>query len=309
MRTRLAAGRTRHSSLGEFTPDAGRARSRAAGEGPGNQMLQEQRRRESTRARLPAGAVRNTTDREPATGADPVIRAKGAGAAPQAQAAGLAGSTAAGKALHAPLRAFFEQCLDGDLGDARIHTDTAAAEAAALGARAFALGSHIGFATGEYAPETEQGRHLLAHELTHVRQSGGRPELIRRQPRQTPPARERNLLAPPPQPAADIGRAEFEQILRRRFGVRRIATGTEAEQRSLATPAGGGPAGGVTLPGWLSWDPGPSSPAFSSILSALEDAPARFRFIEAHRAQWLPFLTRLPQIGDFPIPRGSSAPA
>jgi hypothetical protein len=32
---------------------------------------------------------------------------------------------------------------------------------------------HIGFAAGQYAPETPQGQKLLAHELTHVVQQGG----------------------------------------------------------------------------------------------------------------------------------------
>ena len=57
----------------------------------------------------------------------------------------------------------------------RLHTDAAADRAArALNARAFTIGRHIAFAAGEYRPDSSAGRHLLAHELSHVvQQSGG----------------------------------------------------------------------------------------------------------------------------------------
>jgi hypothetical protein len=52
-----------------------------------------------------------------------------------------------------------------------IHTDAqAAALCARINARAFTVGNDIFFAPGEYAPNTEAGRNLLAHELTHVAQ-------------------------------------------------------------------------------------------------------------------------------------------
>lgn len=62
-----------------------------------------------------------------------------------------------------------------DFSRVRIHDDVAAHEAAAsLGARAYTLGSDIIFARGEYRPGTRAGRGVLAHELTHVVQQGGR---------------------------------------------------------------------------------------------------------------------------------------
>lgn len=56
-----------------------------------------------------------------------------------------------------------------------IHNDAAAAELCKeLNARAFTVGSDIYFAPGEFVPESDQGRELLAHELAHVvQQSGG----------------------------------------------------------------------------------------------------------------------------------------
>ena len=53
----------------------------------------------------------------------------------------------------------------------RVHADEPAAQAAErIGARAFTHGDRIGFARGEYRPDTSAGRWLLAHELTHVAQ-------------------------------------------------------------------------------------------------------------------------------------------
>jgi hypothetical protein len=62
---------------------------------------------------------------------------------------------------------------------ARVHTDEAAdLVAAAHHARAVALGDDVFFAHGEYAPGTERGDELLAHELTHLAQAR-RGELAR----------------------------------------------------------------------------------------------------------------------------------
>lgn len=58
-----------------------------------------------------------------------------------------------------------------DLGHVRVHEDERAAESArAVDALAYTVGSNIVFGRGQYAPETQTGRRLLAHELTHVEQ-------------------------------------------------------------------------------------------------------------------------------------------
>jgi len=50
-----------------------------------------------------------------------------------------------------------------------IHTGEKASDAArALNSRAFALGNNIVFNRGNYSPGTEEGKKLIAHELTHV---------------------------------------------------------------------------------------------------------------------------------------------
>lgn len=77
----------------------------------------------------------------------------------------------AGQPLDAATRSFFEQRLHADFSAVRIHTDAAAAQTAQqLGARAFTHGQHVAFASSAYQPASEEGKRLLAHELTHVMQ-------------------------------------------------------------------------------------------------------------------------------------------
>jgi len=68
---------------------------------------------------------------------------------------------------------FFEPRFGRDFSQVRIHTDSEAARSArAVNAVAFTMGRHIAFADGMYNPETQAGKRLLAHELTHVVQQG-----------------------------------------------------------------------------------------------------------------------------------------
>lgn len=74
-----------------------------------------------------------------------------------------------GHRLPAPVAQRLSQVLGADVSDARIHTDTPAAQAAeAVQAHAFAVGKDVFFARGNYQPGTREGDELLAHELTHV---------------------------------------------------------------------------------------------------------------------------------------------
>ncbi len=76
-----------------------------------------------------------------------------------------------GQALDATMRASMETRFGHDFGRVRIHADGKAdASARAVGASAYAVGPHIVFARGQYAPATRMGEMVLAHELTHVLQ-------------------------------------------------------------------------------------------------------------------------------------------
>ena len=80
-------------------------------------------------------------------------------------------SAASGQPLDPATRDFMESRFGHGFGDVHVHADTAAAESArAINARAYTVGSDITFGAGQYRPETESGKRLLAHELTHVLQ-------------------------------------------------------------------------------------------------------------------------------------------
>lgn len=119
-------------------------------------------------------------DEEPEQGDEPV-RAKAApGRTPTVSAPverALDGARGGGHPLDPGTRAFFEPRLGVELAGVRVHTGPEAARAAGvLGARAFTRGDHIWFAAGEYAPGTDAGRRLMAHELAHtLQQRGGGP--------------------------------------------------------------------------------------------------------------------------------------
>ena len=62
----------------------------------------------------------------------------------------------------------------GDLSDVRVHTDDKADQLnRSVSARAFATGTDVYFAKGEYSPGSASGDKLIAHELAHVVQQRG----------------------------------------------------------------------------------------------------------------------------------------
>jgi hypothetical protein len=77
----------------------------------------------------------------------------------------------AGVPLPDSVRTFMEKKFNADFSQVRIHADSDAAHICkSLKALAFTHGNHIYFNNGKYNPASEQGRSLLAHELTHVLQ-------------------------------------------------------------------------------------------------------------------------------------------
>lgn len=104
------------------------------------------------------------------------------GPSPANPAAGLAG-LGSGDALPVVERAFFEERLGARLDKVRVHHGpTASPLAKGLGARAFAVGNDLVFASGAYEPGTRRGRLLLGHEIAHTLQNAaGAPARVRRQ--------------------------------------------------------------------------------------------------------------------------------
>ncbi len=74
-----------------------------------------------------------------------------------------------GDTLPAEQQTYFQSRFGHNFSDVRIHSGAGAqSAAAALNARAFTVGQHVFFGSGEYRPQTTEGRHLMAHELTHT---------------------------------------------------------------------------------------------------------------------------------------------
>lgn len=86
-----------------------------------------------------------------------------------------------GQPLDQATHEFMSGRFGNDFSDVRTHTgEQAAQSAAAVGARAYTVGSDVVFGAGQYDPVGNAGRHLLAHELAHVVQQGeGRSHIQR----------------------------------------------------------------------------------------------------------------------------------
>lgn len=79
-----------------------------------------------------------------------------------------------GKPLDPPLQQDMEQRFGHDFSRVRVHTGAAAGQSAhEVNAHAYTVGPNIVFGAGQFAPNTHEGRRLMAHELTHVVQQDG----------------------------------------------------------------------------------------------------------------------------------------
>lgn len=135
----------------------------------------------------PAGAIRRkgmngqSCDSTPATAAvsdeDEFVqpRCKGsskvAGTPAPSIEGSLSHSAGHGRSLDSKVRVFMEQRFAADFSDVRVHTGSLAEQLnETLQAEAFTSGSDVYFNSNRYQPDNAAGRHLLAHELTHVLQ-------------------------------------------------------------------------------------------------------------------------------------------
>ena len=81
-----------------------------------------------------------------------------------------------GRPLDRSLRSDMESRFGVDFGDVRVHTDSQASESArAVGANAYTVGSDVVFRSDQWSPDTDSGKRMLAHELTHVVQQKAGP--------------------------------------------------------------------------------------------------------------------------------------
>lgn len=97
-----------------------------------------------------------------------------------------------GSPLEANNKDFFGSRMGYDFSNVRIHSDSTANESAKnVNALAYTHGNNIVFGSGQYQPGTDEGKKLLAHELTHVVQQNSntisaKPMVQRFVPEKTP---------------------------------------------------------------------------------------------------------------------------
>ncbi len=87
-----------------------------------------------------------------------------------------------GSGMDDQTQSFMESRFGTGFQDVRIHAGGYASELSQqLNAQAFTVGNDVYFNQGKYAPNTSEGKHLLAHELTHtIQQSGKLNKILRK---------------------------------------------------------------------------------------------------------------------------------
>jgi hypothetical protein len=86
----------------------------------------------------------------------------------------LSSSRGGGSSLRDETRTFMESRFGADFSQVKVHDDSQANQMSqSIQAQAFTHGKDIYFNSGRYSPETNEGKTLLAHELTHVVQQTG----------------------------------------------------------------------------------------------------------------------------------------
>ena len=91
------------------------------------------------------------------------------GAVASSQTENYIDTVSGGRSLSQSERNFFEPRFGYDFSNVQLHTNAAANESAKdINAMAYTSGNNIVFGANQYQPETDSGKQLMAHELTHV---------------------------------------------------------------------------------------------------------------------------------------------
>ena len=87
-----------------------------------------------------------------------------------------------GSSMDNGTKTFMESRFGSDFSSVKIHTGSESVMMnRELSAKAFTVGNDIYFNEGQYNPQSDSGKHLLAHELTHtIQQNGGLQKKIQR---------------------------------------------------------------------------------------------------------------------------------
>ncbi len=86
-----------------------------------------------------------------------------------------------GSRMDGGTQSFMESRFGTDFSGVSIHTSSEAVQMSReLNAKAFTVGNDVYFNEGQYNPGTAEGKHLLAHELTHTVQQGSGTHTVQR---------------------------------------------------------------------------------------------------------------------------------
>jgi pyrrolidone-carboxylate peptidase len=95
-----------------------------------------------------------------------------------------------GQLLPGEVRNFYEPRFGYDFSNVKVHTDSNAAKSAqSINALAYTSGNNIVFNNGQYSPDSDNGKRLLGHELTHIVQQRNNiapKKMIQRAPKRPP---------------------------------------------------------------------------------------------------------------------------
>ena len=126
--------------------------------------------------------------------------------------------SSAGSPLEAGLRQDMERRFDFDFSRVRVHHDVEAEQSARdVNANAYTVGHHVVFGEGRFAPDTHEGRRLVAHELTHVVQQTGHELTHVVQQARSPITRIQRAPNPPTIKPAPGGQQRQEYEIERRW--------------------------------------------------------------------------------------------
>ncbi len=93
----------------------------------------------------------------------------------------LQNSKGSGQSMDSSTQLQMSRGIGADFSKVKVHTDSNAIQMnQQLNARAFTNGFDVYFNQGQYNPKSSEGKHLLAHELTHVVQQSGDKSTIQR---------------------------------------------------------------------------------------------------------------------------------
>ncbi|MFN8499782.1 MAG: DUF4157 domain-containing protein [Anaerolineae bacterium] len=166
--------------------EADRVADQVTGPSSGPTLVQRQadgeEEEEAVQTKPAAGAITPLVQREGDEDAEDEVQTKrlqrspadGGFEASSSLESRLSSQKGSGSPLPDSVRSSMEPRFGADFGDVRIHTGSEAVQMnREVSAQAFTHGHDIYMGEGKYSPDTSEGQHLLAHELTHVVQQTG----------------------------------------------------------------------------------------------------------------------------------------